>query len=305
MPTPSESRMDAVLTKPVKPSELLDALVTISAEEVMPARRRIVAKKRAGATLRVLVADDNPINQRLTARLLERRGHLVEVADSGVAALAALDRSRFDVIVMDVRMPEMDGLQTTKAIRAREREEGGHVPIIALTADAMKGDRERCLVAGMDSYLTKPIRPEELLREVESFASGTAPSTAPAPSAEKTASVLDRDSLLHRVGGDDALMAEVVGLFLTDLPAMTASISVAVSGGDAESLARAAHALKGAAANVSGERVAAAARELEVMGRGRNLTSATEVQARLVSEIEQLEDELRRLLRAHPPASRS
>jgi PAS domain S-box-containing protein len=294
----SDPRLDAVLAKPVKPSELLDALVMITGDDARPgpARARVVTRRRVAASLRVLVADDNPINQRLTARLLERRGHEVEVADSGVEVLAALDRRRFDVIVMDVRMPKMDGLQATAAIRERERASGGHVPIVALTADAMKGDRERCLAAGMDGYLTKPIRPEELLHAVEARAPGASPFAVESPPREAGRAVLDRRSLLDRVAGDRALMVEVVELFLADLPAMSARIADAIASGEAEPVARAAHALKGAAANVSGERAAAAARELEMVARAGDLNSAPEAFARLSKELEPLERELRRLL---------
>jgi two-component system, sensor histidine kinase and response regulator len=110
----------------------------------------------------VLLAEDNPVNQRLAVRLLEKRGHSVVVAGNGREALEALEKQSFDLVFMDVQMPEMDGLEATAAIREKEKGSGVHRPIIALTAHAMKGDRERCLASGMDGYLTKPIRPQEL-----------------------------------------------------------------------------------------------------------------------------------------------
>jgi CheY-like chemotaxis protein len=121
--------------------------------------------------LRVLVAEDNAVNQRLVVRLLEKRGHRIEVAANGREALAALRKASFDLVLMDVQMPEMDGFEATAAVRAREKSEGAqtHQPIIALTAHAMKGDREKCLVAGMDGYLTKPIRVEELDELLKSY----------------------------------------------------------------------------------------------------------------------------------------
>ena len=114
------------------------------------------------AFLRVLLAEDNAVNQRLAVRLLEKRGHRVTVAGNGREALEALEKESFDLVFMDVQMPEMDGLEATAAIREKEKTSGGHQPIIALTAHAMKGDREKCLAGGMDGYLAKPIRPQEL-----------------------------------------------------------------------------------------------------------------------------------------------
>jgi len=125
-----------------------------------------IAASRAHRSLKILLADDNAVNRRLAARLLEKQGHVVRVASSGREALAALDRERFDLAILDVQMAEMDGFETTAIIRARERASGGHLPIIAMTAHAMASDRERCLQAGMDGYLSKPIDPTTLAQEV-------------------------------------------------------------------------------------------------------------------------------------------
>jgi CheY-like chemotaxis protein len=120
--------------------------------------------------LRILLAEDNPVNQRVAARLLEKRGHQVALAANGREALAWLDRERFDLILMDVQMPELDGIETTAVIREREQREGGRIPIVALTAHAMQGDRERCIDAGMDNYVNKPIDAVKFLEVVESTA---------------------------------------------------------------------------------------------------------------------------------------
>jgi CheY-like chemotaxis protein len=122
------------------------------------------APVRPAPALRVLVAEDNPVNQKLVVSLLRKLGHETTVAGNGSEALSALERAAFDLVLMDVQMPEMDGLEATARIRARERVVGGHLPIVALTAHALKGDRERCLEAGMDDYVSKPIKPEELKR---------------------------------------------------------------------------------------------------------------------------------------------
>ena len=118
------------------------------------------------APIRVLLAEDNPINQRLVSRLLERRGHQVDVAPTGVEALKCLDSTKYDLVLMDVHMPEMDGLAVTRVIRERESRSGGHMPVLAMTANAMRGDREKCIDAGMDDYVSKPIRVEALLRAI-------------------------------------------------------------------------------------------------------------------------------------------
>jgi CheY-like chemotaxis protein len=135
-------------------------------------------------SLRVLLAEDNLVNQRLATRLLEKRGHQVTVAGNGLEAVAAAEKGQFDLVLMDLQMPDMDGFEATAVLREREKETGIHLPVIALTAHALKGDRERCLEAGMDGYLTKPIRPQELDASLEIYTmrkSGhTAPETEPA-----------------------------------------------------------------------------------------------------------------------------
>ena len=166
----------AYLAKPVKQSDLLNAILTVLA----PARGPVGSQPASGRPafekslrcLRVLLTEDNAINQRLAVRLLEKRGHTVTVAGNGREALEALSRGRFDVVLMDVEMPEMDGYETTAAIRAREEGTGGHVPIIAMTAHAMKGHREQCLAAGMDGYVSKPLQARDLFDAVEGLAAG-------------------------------------------------------------------------------------------------------------------------------------
>jgi two-component system sensor histidine kinase/response regulator len=128
-----------------------------------------------------LLAEDNAVNQRLATRLLEKRGHRVTLAANGREALSALEKQPFDLVLMDVQMPEMDGLEATSILRQREQEREGHQPVIALTAHAMKGDQERCLAAGMDGYLTKPIRPQELDEILDKYIAVRKERTAPTP----------------------------------------------------------------------------------------------------------------------------
>jgi CheY-like chemotaxis protein len=252
----------AYLTKPVKQSDLFDAIsrivdgtVSRRVDDAQPA-----APPRAARSLSVLLAEDNVVNQRVAVGLLTRRGHVVTVAANGIEALRALERKKFDVVLMDVQMPEMGGLETSAAIRADERQSGGHVPIIAMTAHAMAGDRERCLAAGMDGYLPKPIDPPALFAAIE----GETIVDAPAPA-------VDRAALLERLGGDEELLRDVVRLFLADCPDRLAAIRAAIDRRDADRLRVEAHTLKGAAANLSANHVAAAARALEQIGAGKNL----------------------------------
>jgi PAS domain S-box-containing protein len=159
----------AYLSKPVKQSELLDTIMDNLRGASLPRRPSAAGtlELRPSRTLRVLLAEDSLVNQKLAVRLLEKWGHQVAVANTGREALDALEKHRFDLVLMDVQMPEMDGFEATAALRERERGTGNHVPVIAMTAHAMKGDRERCLEAGMDAYVSKPIRPQEFFDAIE------------------------------------------------------------------------------------------------------------------------------------------
>jgi CheY-like chemotaxis protein len=160
--------------KPVGEAELLDAILTVvGMTSDSPERRHVVTRhslRESRRKLRVLLVEDNAVNQLVAARLLGKRGHTVVIAGNGKEALAALDERGsvgFDLILMDVQMPEMDGFEATKVVRTREQSSGQHLPIIAMTAHAMKGDKERCLAAGMDRYVSKPIQVEELFAAID------------------------------------------------------------------------------------------------------------------------------------------
>ena len=213
---------------------------------------------------RVLLAEDNVVNQRVALGLLTRRGHEVTVVSNGREACEAVERDAFDVLLMDVQMPVMGGLDATARIRARERGLGRHLRIVAMTAHAMSGDRERCLAAGMDGYLAKPVVPELLYRAVESDNADRADraDTAQTPVRES----MDMIVLLNRLGGDEALAADVVGVFVEDCPVRVAAIGSAVRDRDANRLRAAAHALKGAAANIGETALAGIASRLEQSG---------------------------------------
>jgi CheY-like chemotaxis protein len=163
-----ELGLAAYLMKPIRQSELREAIARVlgAREQEGPipllTRHSLLDARGRGPVLRVLLAEDNQVNQRLATRLLEKRGHRVSIAANGREALEALEKESYDLVLMDLQMPEMDGFEATAAIREKERKSGKHQTVVALTAHAMKGDRERCLAAGMDSYLSKPVRPQEL-----------------------------------------------------------------------------------------------------------------------------------------------
>jgi CheY-like chemotaxis protein len=170
------------LTKPVRQSLLLEAVLSVLATNERPFGRPVVVTRHtlneAHRSLRILVAEDNAVNRHLVTSLLGKRGHTIVTVVNGREAVAAVTKDVFDVVLMDVQMPEMDGLEATAAIRKLEAVTGAHVPIIALTAHAMKGDREICVAAGMDEYLSKPINPEQLFALIESL-TGVPASTTP------------------------------------------------------------------------------------------------------------------------------
>jgi CheY-like chemotaxis protein/HPt (histidine-containing phosphotransfer) domain-containing protein len=289
-----------VLTKPVKQADLWQAILR-ALGTAAPAGRPAAAERPAapaGRPLRILLAEDNPVNQKLAVCLLEKQGHAVTVAGNGREALAALyppdsppeegGPRRFDVVLMDVQMPELDGLRVTAAIRERERASGGHLPVIAMTAYALKGDRERCLEAGMDGYLAKPIRPTELVQAMQAVVPALA--GPPAPPADNVASrkSLDMTAALAGVMGDWQLLAELAGLFLAECPRWMTEMRAAVAGGDPPRLQLSAHALKGAVAHFAAPAAYEAALQLEKMGRAGDLSAAPEAVAALAQEVEHL-----------------
>ncbi len=288
-----------VLTKPVKQSDLLTAILTsLDAEPPPEDEAPVVATADEAATpLRILLAEDSPVNQKVAVSLLERRGHEVIVVGNGREAVSTLVADRFDLVLMDVQMPEMDGFEATRAIRARETMAGGHTTIIAMTANAMKGDRERCLQAGMDDYIAKPIRAAELYRIVESWGHAQPrPESSASTAAEETTvheTAFDRDEALRQTGGDVGVLRDVAATLLEQAPKWLEEIRRAIDDGDAGALRRSAHTLKGSAAVVAGRPTVAAALQLETMGREGDLSGAAAVLTTLESEWSRLEDALR------------
>jgi signal transduction histidine kinase/CheY-like chemotaxis protein len=262
-----ELGINAYLMKPIKQSDLLATVLTALGSTLRrPEPESGPRPPVGGRRLRVLLAEDNLVNQKLAVRLLERQGHHVTVAGTGREALAALGRETFDVVLMDVQMPEMDGLEATAAIRRQEAGTDRHQPIVAMTAHAMKGDRENCLAAGMDAYISKPIQPQELY--------ATIARVVPDAAAPDMQEQLNLGQALDRVGGDRELLREIAGVFLDSYPGQLAELRDAVARRDSRAVQRAAHGLKGAVGNFGARAAAAAAERLELMGRAQDLAGA-------------------------------
>jgi CheY-like chemotaxis protein/HPt (histidine-containing phosphotransfer) domain-containing protein len=251
--------------------------------------------------LRILLAEDNHVNQRVATRLLTKLGHDVQLAENGQLALDALERSEFDVVLMDVQMPVLDGLEAVAAIRRRETSTGLHQVIIAMTAHTMSGDRERCLDAGMDHYISKPIDAaavcEALKRVTDQFRLPRAASTPEAtetPSASTQPSAFDMDVALAKFDGERDFMMEIAGIFLGGLSDQMTSLKVTLEQGDVSAAARVAHTIKGSVGNFAAERAYAAALQLEKDCRAGNTESLSESHQYFVKEIDRLAEDLRR-----------
>ncbi|MGB6975239.1 MAG: response regulator [Terracidiphilus sp.] len=290
------------LSKPIKQSELFDAIVTTMAEHGRKREQHarppalIQAPERS---LRVLLAEDNPVNQTLAMRILEKLGHKVQVVNNGKEALGRSQAEEFDLILMDVQMPEMDGLEATSAIRDAEARTGKHVPIVAMTAHAMKGDKEACLGAGMDGYLSKPIRRDELK---QAMSEATKAKNIGQSLEHKPFRAIGRlELLLDSVMGDRALLTEMAELWLADSAKQESQIQKGLDSGDAIMIQRAAHALKGSVGTFQASAAQDAANQLEVSAKDADLVGARKAFERLSTQIDLVRQDLRLLAQA--PAS--
>jgi len=299
----------AYLTKPVKQSSLLDAIMMVlGTTEPEGAVAPLVTQhmlREEQRPLCILLAEDNTVNQKIAANMLEKRGHTVIVAGDGQAVIAALDTQGeypFDLILMDVQMPKMDGLEATVLIREKEKATGRHIPIIALTAHAMKGDRETCLAAGMDGYVSKPLKTNELLsvmRELVIERRGNTVIAAP-PQVER-GDIFNVEQALASVDNDMDLFREIVLLLSEECPKTMADIHTAIEEGNAHRLNRSAHALKGSVANFGARFAFETALKLEMMGKNGDLTGGREMFAVLAEEVERLQQALEKLARGDNP----
>jgi CheY-like chemotaxis protein/HPt (histidine-containing phosphotransfer) domain-containing protein len=292
--------VSAYLTKPVKQSSLFDAIVNCLvcaapiADAAQPNQRGTEQSTAATRrSLKVLLAEDSLVNQKLAVSLLKQAGHDVFVVSNGRDAVEAVEREHFDLVLMDVQMPEMDGFDATRQIRLREQGTQRHVPILAVTAHAMKGDRERCLLAGMDSYISKPIRSAELHQRIDELtaanAARPAERKAPDPVApDPVAGDWDWSTALATVQGSEELLREIIEAFLEEAPRQVAAMHEALAGSDAALLRRASHTIKGAVRYFGAQQAFDLALQLETLAQNGDLHTAP-------AAVEKLERELNRI----------
>ncbi|MGH8058792.1 MAG: response regulator, partial [Candidatus Entotheonellia bacterium] len=275
------------LTKPITQWDLWNAIQTVRSMASSPVEqttlvpRQTLAKSRR--QLHILLAEDNVVNQRLAVRMLENLGHTITIAPHGEAALAALTQRSFDLILMDVQMPIMGGIEATAAIRAQEQTTGFHIPIVAMTAHALQGDREKCLAAGMDDYVAKPLKAAELYSAVSRVVTHQ-----PEPEASSVEPPVQLSIALGNVDADKALLAEAAELFRADYPQQLAELRKAITTGDAKGTEGVAHSLKGIVGLFGAEHAYNLAAELEKLGREDRLETALSLVHQLEQELEQI-----------------
>jgi PAS domain S-box-containing protein len=292
-----ELGISGYLVKPVKKSDLWEAIMLAlgrSPKDGKPAELITQHSLReTRRSLKILVAEDSPVNLKLVVRLLEKRGHTTVTAANGKEALAAYEADTFDLILMDIQMPGMDGFEATAAIRGKEKSTGTHVPIVAMTAHAMKGDKERCLETGMDKYVSKPIRAGELFETIESVVAGAkVPHKVPAGGEGHCDDVISWEEAVKQMEGDVELLKEIAEMFLEESPVLMDKMRQAAADGDCRKLERAAHTIKGSVGNFAAKSAFDAAQKLEELGREGNLDHAQEAFETLEREIERLKPAL-------------
>jgi PAS domain S-box-containing protein len=326
-------KIASCIMKPVTQSELLDSIIDVMGLSTTDAAARqqppttppvAVLKKK----LNVLLAEDNKVNQKLAVSILEKQGHHVDVADNGKEAVMMVANGTYDLVLMDVQMPIMDGLDATRTIRANEQTTGGHQLIVAMTAHAMEGDRELCIESGMDDYLSKPIRIHDFAAKLKTLIEPeeTPPSrvqTADVPvcasetlepegpvielernepesdnveGAERTAGHVDWELAAKATANDADLLRDLIGIFLNELPDLLQRLGAGVAAGDADSVKKVAHKVKGSVLFLNTKTPLEYASKIEQMGADNNLAGSEEVFAALKQDFDDLADELKRFL---------
>jgi CheY-like chemotaxis protein len=301
-----ELRVASYLTKPIKQSTLLDAIATAFGPADAPQEDFApmpAADRSSIGTLRMLLADDNPVNQMTATTMLEKLGHEVVVANNGLEVIQQLEQHEFDIVFMDVQMPEMDGMTATAIIRENEESSGAHVPIVAMTAHAMKGDKEKCLAAGMDDYVSKPVRRKALAEVVDRIAErflnggGTGDEgQAGAENEEGPKMILDVESLLEECDNDMDLLSRMVEIFERDAQERLPRLQAAVQAGDAETVKQEAHALKGGMGTFFAQAAFDTAYQLENSAAEGDLSQAQSLMNTLINQLDELRARLAELL---------
>jgi len=286
----------AGIVKPFGASELagviLSALGIDETKTVLSATAQKKAIRIPSRSLKILVAEDTAFNQKFIQRLLDRWNHKISLVGNGREALEALKNESFDIVLMDVQMPQLNGLEATKAIRIDEQQNKNHIPIIAMTAHAIKGDRERCLEAGMDEYISKPIDSDKLFEAIEKL---TGDPGHP-DSTEDVSAAINKETLLKAFDGDWNFLKEVVDVFLSDYPRLLDDLRRAHKESDSDTLMRAAHSLKGIMKNFQAEPAAEAAFELEKKGKENNFDGVPDAIENLAGQVADVDKILRGII---------
>lgn len=305
--------VEGYLTKPVGQHDLLSVIRTVfgdsqATEETteQPSFKRL-AVGQVNLSLKILLAEDNEVNQEVAIHILSEAGHTIMVANNGKEAVAQMEEQAFDLVLMDVQMPEMDGFEATKVIRLREKESGQYTPIVALTANAIKGDKERCLEAGMDGYVSKPFQKQELLETIQklntkaTFLEREALTHTPqkvliSANVGDVDDILDLERIHDKFGDDTIILGKLMGLLLSKCPDQFATIQESIDKQDPETLRQTAHSIKGAIGNFTDKAAFQAALQLETLGREGNLEQGMEVFNHLKTEVSRLEAALKTLI---------
>ena len=299
----NDADVGVVVTKPIRPSDLLDAIIKALSMEKMPTEKRMdnngSDQKPSLPPLNILVAEDTPFNQKYIRRLLDSWQCRATIVENGRLAIETLAKQDFDLVLMDVQMPEMDGLTATARIRELEKHTSRHVPIIAMTAHAMRGDRERCIEAGMDDYVSKPISSSTLLEAICRVVplslreAGSASAAEPLESADDAGELA---ALLEAFNNDGAFFKDVADMFIADYPPMVETVNKAIAEEDGALLSRTAHALKGMARNFQVDGAADAARQLELLADQEQFETAQDLSRRLADELAKFERRLKQMV---------
>jgi CheY-like chemotaxis protein/HPt (histidine-containing phosphotransfer) domain-containing protein len=293
-----ETGVDAYLTKPVKQTQLFDCLSMVMSSDVetreIKSGLMALPEPSHGASaippenLRILVAEDNPVNQKVALYQLQKLGYLAEVVENGREALAALAKSRYDVVLMDCQMPELDGYETTRDLRAIEKGGTRRTWIIAMTANSLEGDRQKCLDAGMDDYVSKPVKPEHLQAALSRFTGVRA--VAQEVLETGSAGTIDANIIAGfremDVDGEESILGKLIDIFIENTPRVLEEARTAVANRMSPQLERAAHSLKGSCSNFGAERMRAACEKLETLARVGDLERAEELIAQAEKEFE-------------------
>jgi CheY-like chemotaxis protein/HPt (histidine-containing phosphotransfer) domain-containing protein len=299
-PELEELGVTASVVKPLGSLELENAILSAlgmdkpQPEMALKAQHPVI--RVPSRPLKILVAEDTPFNQKFILRLLERWNHRAILVENGRQALEAMKNDTYDIILMDVQMPQMDGLEAAAAIREMERARKSHIPIIAMTAHAIKGDRERCIEAGMDDYVSKPIDSDKLFEAIETLTRSS--DTSGEPPAKSMH--VDKEQLLQAFDGDWGFFSEVVDIFLSDYPRLLNDLNRAFRNGDPDTLMRAAHSLKGMLRNFQAEDAADVAFEIEKRGKAENFDGVEADIETLADRIAEVDKTLRDFVQQRP-----